>query len=110
MQVLMHIDEYGVLKTSTATSLYERVHEAGMAMWASAQSYQGLGPERARILSASSIKLLHRCGDPEEVVKYARMRDQPPFTQLIDGEEDRRLILGSQTIPRKLSSVWKQRS
>ncbi len=110
MQVLMIIDEFGVLKTSNATSLYERVREAGMAMWASAQSYQGLGPERARILSASSIKLLHRCGDPEEVVKYAGMRDQPAFTQLIDGEEDMPLFPGSQDIPKKRTSVRMQRA
>ena len=60
MHALMIIDEFGVLKTSNATNLYERVREAGMAMWASAQSYQGLGPERASVLAASSIKILHR--------------------------------------------------
>src|SRR5260370_31633599 len=87
MQVLMIIDEFGVLKTSNATSLYERVREAGMAMWASAQSYQGLWPERARILSASSIKLFDRYADPAEGVKYGAMRDHPARTQLIDGEE-----------------------
>jgi len=110
MQALTIIDEFGALKASNATNLYERVREPGMAMWASAQSYLGLGPEHVRILSASSIKLLHRCGDPEEVVKYAGMRDQPAFTQLLDGEEDMPLFSGSQDTSKKRMSVRMQRA
>jgi hypothetical protein len=70
-----------------ATSLYELMREAGMSVWASAQSYQGLGAEREQVLAASSIKILHRCGDPEEMVRFAGMREQPAFSRLIDDEE-----------------------
>ncbi len=88
LHTLTIIDEFGVLRTSNATNLYERVREAGMAMWASAQSYHGLGVERASVLSASAIKILHRCGDPQEVVQFAGWREQPAFTQLIEEEGD----------------------
>jgi hypothetical protein len=88
LHTLTIIDEFGVLRTSNVTNLYERVREAGMAMWASAQSYHGLGVERASVLSASAIKILHRCGDPQEVVQFAGWREQPAFTQLIEEEGD----------------------
>jgi len=82
------IDEFGVLKASNITDLYERVREPGMSLFASAQSYQGLGSERASVLAASSIKIMHRCGDPEEVVKFAGQREVPAFSQFLDGAED----------------------
>src|SRR5260370_5797993 len=107
LHALMIIDEFGVLKTPNATNLYERVREAGMAMWASAQSYQGLGPERASVLAASSIKILHRCGDPEEVVRFAGMRDQPAFAQTIHNGEDE--ILRPFDTSTKRTSVRMQR-
>lgn len=110
VRTLMIIDEFGVLKTSNAVNLYERVREAGMAMWAAAQSYHGLGAERASVLSASSIKILHRCGDPEEVVKFAGWRDQPAFSQLIDEEGDDAFIpFGSPDIPKMRTTVRMQR-
>ncbi len=73
------IDEFGVLGSANATDLYERVREPGMSICASAQSYEGLGPERKNVVAASSIKILHRCGDPEEMVRYAGMREVPAF-------------------------------
>ncbi len=109
LRTLTIIDEFGVLKTSNATNLYERVREAGMAMWASAQSYQGLGAERASVLSASSIKILHRCGDPEEVVKFAGWRDQLAFSQLIEEEEDELISPGSRNASKTRTAIRMQR-
>jgi hypothetical protein len=109
LRTLTIIDEFGVLKTSNATNLYERVREAGMAMWASAQSYQGLGTERASVLSASSIKILHRCGDPQEVVKFAGWRDQPAFSQLIEEEEDVLIPPGRRNASKTRTAVRMQR-
>lgn len=110
LRALMIIDEFGVLKTSNATNLFERVREAGMAMWASAQSYQGLGAERESVLSASAIKILHRCGDPQEVLKFAGWRDQPAFSQLIEEDEDRQSIpLGSRDVPKTRTTVSMRR-
>ncbi len=110
LRTLTIIDEFGVLKTSNATNLYERVREAGMAMWASAQSYHGLGAERTSVLSASSIKILHRCGDPQEVVKFAGSRDQPAFSQLIEEEGDDAFIpLGSRDVSETRIAIRMQR-
>jgi hypothetical protein len=110
LRTLTIIDEFGVLKTSNATNLFERVREAGMAMWASAQSFYGLGAERASVLSASSIKILHRCGDPQEVVQFAGWRDQPAFSQLIEEEGDDEFILhGRRDVPKTRTAVRMQR-
>jgi hypothetical protein len=110
LRTLVIIDEFGVLKTSNAANLYERVREAGMAMWAVAQSYQGLGAERASVLAASSIKVLHRCGDPEEVVRFAGWRDQPAFSHLLEEEgTEASFPLGSRDIPKTRTTVRMQR-
>src|SRR6266699_6398510 len=103
------IDEFGVLKASNITDLYERVREPGMSLFASAQSYQGLGSERASVLAASSIKIMHRCGDPEEVVKFAGQREVPAFSQFLDGDEDDALPpSGSQYASKQRTAVRMQ--
>jgi len=79
VRTLCIIDEFGALGISNVTELYEHMREAGLSMWASAQSYPGLGSERDNVLAASSIKVLHRCGDPEELVKFAGQREVPAF-------------------------------
>jgi hypothetical protein len=71
VRTLCIIDEFGALGISNVAGLYEHMREAGLSMWASAQSHAGLGSERDNVLAASSIKILHRCGDPEELVKFA---------------------------------------
>jgi hypothetical protein len=110
LRTLTIIDEFGVLRTSNATNLYERVREAGMAMWASAQSYQGLGAERASVLSASAIKILHRCGDPQEVVQFAGWREQPAFSQLLEEEGDDAFIpFERRDVPKTRTAVRMQR-
>ena len=85
---LLVLDEFGVLDSTNAIDLYERVREPGMSVVASAQSYEGLGPQRKQVVTASSIKILHRCGDPEEIVRYAGEREVPAFSHLLEeGEE-----------------------
>src|SRR5258708_22315966 len=86
VRTLCIIDEFGALGISNVTELYEHMREAGLSMWASAQSYAGLGSERENVLAASSIKILHRCGDPEELVKFAGQREVPAFSQTLDDE------------------------
>lgn len=88
VRTLCIIDEFGALDISNVTELYEHMREAGLSMWASAQSYPGLGSERDSVLAASSIKILHRCGDPEELVKFAGQREVPAFSQTLDDEEN----------------------
>jgi hypothetical protein len=89
-RTLCIIDEFGALGISNVTELYEHMREAGLSMWASAQSYAGLGSERDSVLAASSIKILHRCGDPEELVKFAGQREVPAFSQTLDDEGETR--------------------
>src|SRR5438067_13402246 len=88
VRALCLIDEFGALGISNVAGLYEHMREAGLSMWASAQSYQGLGSQRDSVLSASSIKILHRCGDPEELVKFAGQREVPAFSQILAEDEE----------------------
>ena len=101
------IDEFGVLGSAGATDLYERVREPGMSICASAQSYEGLGPERKNVVAASSIKILHRCGDPEEMVRYAGMREVPAFAYTL-GEKAGRRPSGAEDQPAGHTTVRMQ--
>ncbi|HEY6541428.1 MAG TPA: TraM recognition domain-containing protein [Ktedonobacteraceae bacterium] len=110
VRTLCIIDEFGALGISNVTELYEHMREAGLSMWASAQSYQGLGSERDSLLAASSIKILHRCGDPKELVKYAGQREAPAFSQTLDNEGDTpRPSAESAPRPEKRTTVQMQR-
>ena len=110
VRALYIIDEFGTLGISNVTALYEHMREAGLSMWASAQSYQGLGPERDSVLAASSIKVLHRCGDPGELVKFAGQREVPAFSQTFDGERDTHPLLDeSARPPSRRTTVQMQR-
>jgi hypothetical protein len=93
------IDEFGTLGISNVAGLYEHMREAGLSIWASAQSYAGLGSERDSVLAASSIKILHRCGDPEELVKFAGQREVPAFSQILDDERDAHPVLDEPVCP-----------
>src|SRR5260370_34362576 len=104
------IDEFGAVGMSNVVGLYEHMREAGLSMWASAQSYAGLGSERDNVLAASSIKILHRCGDPEELVKYAGQREVPAFSRTLDEEGDDHLHPPeSAHMPRGRTTVHMQR-
>ena len=110
LRTLCIIDEFGTLGISNVTALYEHMREAGLSMWASAQSYAGLGSERDNVLDASSIKILHRCGDPEELVKFAGQREVPAFSQTLDDEgETLRSSAGSPQTPGRRTTVQMQR-
>jgi hypothetical protein len=87
------------LGISNVVGLYEHMREAGLSMWASAQSHAGLGSDRENVLAASSIKILHRCGDPEELVKFAGQREVPAFSRTLDEEGDVRPALDEPARP-----------
>jgi hypothetical protein len=101
---LLVLDEFGVLDSTNAIDLYERVREPGMSVCASAQSYESLGPQRKQVVTASSIKILHRCGDPEEIVHYAGEREVPAFSQLLEEETAFPLVASEQT-PKQRTTV-----
>jgi hypothetical protein len=103
---LLVLDEFGVLDSANAVDLYERVREPGMSVVASAQSYEGLGPQRKQVVAASSIKILHRCGDPEEIVRYAGEREVPAFSHLLEEEEETAFPLAaSERTPKQHTTV-----
>lgn len=102
VHTLCILDEFGALGISNVTGLYEHMREAGLSMWASAQSHAGLGSERDNVLAASSIKILHRCGDPEELVKFAGQREVPAFSQVIEEERNARPVFADE--PARASS------
>lgn len=107
---LLVLDEFGVLASPNATDLYERVRESGVSVCAAAQSFEGLGPERRQVVSASSIKILHRCGDPEELVKYAGEREVAAFSHLLEEDEAGALrSMGDEADPRRRTAVRMQR-
>jgi hypothetical protein len=104
------IDEFGVLESTNATDLYERVREPGMSICASAQSYESLGRERDKVVASSSIKILHRCGDPEEIVKYAGEREVPALSHILEEDEEEALSpLGNQHAPIRRTAIRTQR-
>ncbi len=110
VRALCIIDEFGALGISNVAGLYEHMREAGLSMWASAQSYAGLGSERDKVLAASSIKILHRCGDPEELIKFAGQREVPAFSQVIEEEgETRPLLAEPARAPSRRTTVHMQR-
>jgi len=77
-----------------------------MSVCASAQSYEGLGPQRKQVVTASSIKILHRCGDPEEIVRSAREREVPAFSHLLEEEEEAAFPLNeSEPTPKQRTTV-----
>jgi hypothetical protein len=80
-QALLIVDEFGVLRSTNATDLYERTREAGLSIYAAAQSYHGLGKERDQILAAAATKILHRSGNPEAIVRYAGQRERFTFSR-----------------------------
>ncbi len=92
-QVLLLIDEFGGLRSTNATDLYEKIREAGMSVYAAAQSYHALGDERDHVLAASSVKILHRCGNPKPILDYAGERERFTYSRLIGaGESDEEVL------------------
>ncbi|MGH2478105.1 MAG: hypothetical protein ACRDHW_00400 [Ktedonobacteraceae bacterium] len=85
-KALLIIDEFGVLESTNATRLYEGVREAGLCVYSASQSYKSFGSERDDLLDASSIKILHRCGNPEPFVKYAGKREIYRFSRTIGND------------------------
>jgi hypothetical protein len=85
-QALLIIDEFGVLESTNATRLYEQVRESGLCIYAAGQSYQALGRERDNLLAASAVKILHRCGDPEPIIRFAGKREVYKFSRSLGKE------------------------
>ena len=94
-QALLIVDEFGVLRSTNATDLYERTREAGLSIYAAAQSYHAFGRERDHVLAAAAMKILHRSGNPQPVIAYAGQRERFTFSRGIgmSGGDDEEVLL-----------------
>ncbi|NTU85680.1 MAG: hypothetical protein HGA45_41155, partial [Chloroflexales bacterium] len=75
-RVLLIIDEYPVIAFSGAgtASLFEMVRFHGASIIVTGQSYAGMGAGFDRILGAAETLILHRCGDPDQLLPRAGQR------------------------------------
>ena len=75
-KVLLIIDEYPVIAFSGAgtASLFEMVRFHGASIIVTGQSYAGMGEGFDRILGAAETLILHRCGDPDQLLPRAGQR------------------------------------
>jgi len=75
-RVLLIIDEYPVIAYSGAgtASLFEMVRFHGASIIVTGQSYAGMGEGFDRILGAAETLILHRCGDPDQLLPRAGQR------------------------------------
>jgi len=75
-RVLLIIDEYPVIAFSGSgtASLFEMVRFHGASIIVTGQSYAGMGEGFDRILGAAETLILHRCGDPDQLLPRAGQR------------------------------------
>lgn len=86
-RVLLIIDEYPVIAFSGAgtASLFEMVRFHGASIIVTGQSYAGMGEGFDRILGAAETLILHRCGDPDQLLP--RAGQQLSFTRRVGFSE-----------------------
>lgn len=71
-RVLVIVDEFSAISaTADAANLFERVRTFKTSVIVSSQSYAGLGNEAERLIGAAGTTIVHRCADPDELVKPA---------------------------------------
>lgn len=114
-KTLLIIDEYSALdvNANNAANLFERIRSYNAAIWISSHSYEALGRNADRILAAANTLMLHRCSDPEQLIRragkrpaaqvgYSTMNNAPSGrgtvqtrdVELVSPDEVRRLDLG----------------
>ena len=71
-RVLLVVDEFpAVMGDSDAAGMIERLRSFGVGVALSGQNYEGLGPDRARIVEAAGTLILHRLSDSDELARLA---------------------------------------
>jgi hypothetical protein len=75
-RVLLIIDEFPVMAFSSSgtASLFEMVRFHGASIFVTGQSYAGMGQGFDRILGAAETLILHRTGDPDQLLPRAGQR------------------------------------
>jgi hypothetical protein len=84
-RVLLIVDEFPAIQADAdAAGLVERLRSFGCSVALSAQSYDGLGKGKQRIVSASRSLILHSCPEAEELIKLAGSVQAHAVTSQID--------------------------
>ncbi len=84
-KVLLIVDEFPAIQADAdAAGLVERLRSFGCSVALSAQSYDGLGKGKQRIVSAARSLILHSCPEAEELIKLAGTVQAHAITSQID--------------------------
>ena len=84
-RVLLIVDEFPAIQADAdAAGLVERLRSFGCSVALSAQSYEGLGAGRHRIVNAARSLILHSCPEAEELIKLAGTLQAHAVTTQID--------------------------
>ena len=84
-RVLLIVDEFpAVAKHADIAGLIERLRSFGCSVALTAQSYEGLGEQASRIVSAARSVIAHSSPQAEEIVRLAGTVDSYSVTSQID--------------------------
>lgn len=84
-RVLLVVDEFpAVMGDSDAAGMIERLRSFGVGVALSGQSYEGLGPDRARIVEAAGSVILHRLSASDELARLAGTVQEFATTTQVD--------------------------
>jgi hypothetical protein len=84
-RVLLIVDEFPAIQADAdAAGLVERLRSFGCSVALSAQSYDGLGKGKQRIVSAVRSLILHSCPEAEEIIRLAGTVQAFAVTSQID--------------------------
>jgi hypothetical protein len=84
-KVLLIVDEVpAVQEDADVTGLIERLRSFGCSVALTAQSYDGLGKEKSRIVQAARSVIVHSCPGAEEIVRLAGTYQSYAVTSQLD--------------------------
>lgn len=84
-RVLLVVDEFpAVMRDSDAAGMIERLRSFGCGVALSAQNYEGLGEDRARIIEAAGTVFLHRLSLSDELARLAGTVQEFATTTQVD--------------------------
>lgn len=84
-RVLLIVDEFpAVQEDADVAGLVERLRSFGCSVTLTAQSYEGLGNAKSRIIQAARSLIVHSCPGAEEIVRLAGTYQSYAVTSQID--------------------------
>lgn len=84
-RVLLIVDEVpAIQEDADVAGLIERLRSFGCSVALTAQSYEGLGNERSRIVQAARSVIVHSCPGAEEIVRLAGTYQSYAVTSQLD--------------------------